>query len=138
MPEEEGSQEAGTLRQFRSSSNECDMLHGPQSMVLPTYTSFLDSCWIDTDYPKFSLLSDLHEVEDIQDLNCLDFQEMDGVEAWATGSSNKEQWIFDSGATDHMSGSLVQNTSCTSATVTGAGRQKLKISGVSEASLQTP
>lgn len=66
----------------------CFMLHGPQSMVLATYTSFLDSCWIDTNYPEFSLLSDLHNVKDIQDLNCLDFQEMEGVEARATRSSN--------------------------------------------------
>lgn len=117
----------------------CFMVH-EYIRLASSYSSFLNPCWLDTDYPDFSLLSDLHNVDDIQDLNCLDLpsdEEMEGIEALATGSSQTGQWIFNTRAIDHMSRFLAQNSSPASATVTVAGGRKPLITRVGEASLQT-
>lgn len=117
----------------------CFMVH--DCTLSPKYSSFLDGCLVDTNYHDFSKLVDPLNIDDIQDLNCLDFaseEEMKSIEAVATGSSIKRESIFDTGTSDHMLGTLAQNTTPTSATVNVVGGRKPKIMGVGKARHQGP
>lgn len=104
----------------------CFLVHEYTLLASP-YSSSLDDCWVETYYHDLCVFLELHNVEDILDFNFLNFpsdEQIEGIKALATGSINNGQRIFDPEATDHMSGSLAQNTSPISAIVTVAGEQR--------------
>lgn len=104
----------------------------PRNMV-----SFLDECSIDTNYPDFSY-STTH-TKDIEDLNWMDprsTEETNHPEALATEESLQSQWIFKTGATDHMSGRQVTDAIPGKSTVTVAGSSTLQVTGIGKATFQ--
>lgn len=103
-----------------------------------SYCSLLDSCWVTIDYTRLVVLLNPFSIENIQDLNCINFpaaKQTEGIEALATRSRSRGQWIFDTGAMDDMSGTYGQENRSASAMVTVVGRRKLKITGIGETSL---
>lgn len=80
--------------------------------------------------PELAGLLDPHNIENIQDLNYIDFftsDDIEGIKPVATRFSNQGQWISDTGTTDHMSGTHTKRISLTSVTVTIAGGRKLRL-----------
>ncbi|KAL0630859.1 hypothetical protein Q9L58_010290 [Maublancomyces gigas] len=99
--------------------------------------SFLDQCWVDTDYPDFATTVSL--LDDIQVLNWMEGPTsgaMIDAEALVMGTGPQSQGIFDTGATDHMSGIQVTSAVRSKATVTVAGGRQLQVTGIGNATLK--
>lgn len=57
-------------------------------------------------------------------------EDHEGIEAFATAECSDNQWIFDTGATVHMSNNQVQEATSFSASVIVASGSKNKMTGI--------
>lgn len=101
----------------------------------PPFSSFLDQCFVDTDYPDLSTIEytsawctmewkELSWTETITHCNC------DTNVYWAIKGSRNDQWIFNTGTSDHMYRTAFGSVTPHLGLVNAAGRQ-IKIVAIS-------